>query len=186
MTLLILGVALWWGAHLVKALAPGLRAGIADRLGAGPSRGLFAALIALSVVLMVVGFRAAPVVELWASPPWTRHVNNLLMAIAVLAFATSHSKSRARAWFRHPMLLGVLLWAAAHLLVNGDLGSVVLFGALGVWALVEMAAINARDGDWVRPTGGTLAGDIRLVAISAVVFVVIAAVHAWLGYPALG
>ncbi len=101
MTLLILGVALWWGAHLVKALAPGLRAGIADRLGAGPSRGLFAALIALSVVLMVVGFRAAPVVELWASPPWTRHVNNLLMAIAVLAFATSHSKSRARAWFRH-------------------------------------------------------------------------------------
>lgn len=183
MIVLVLGVVLWSAAHLVKAVAPGCRAGVADRLGAGPARGVFAVLIVLSVVLMVTGYRGAPFVGLWAAPSWGLHLNHLLMVAAVLAVGTSHSKSRARAWFRHPMLLGVVLWAIAHLLVNGDLASLVLFGGIGVWALVEMATINSRDGPWTPPAGGTRAGDIRLVVISAVAFVVIAAVHAWLGYP---
>lgn len=183
MILLVLGVALWWAAHLVRTVAPGLRAGLDARLGTGPARGLFAAAIALAVLLMVIGYRGADFVTLWTPPLWTYHLNNLLMVAAVLLFAVSHSKSRAKGWMRHPMLLAVIVWAVAHLLVNGDLASLVLFGGLGVWAPVQMAAINARDGAWVRPTGGSRAGDIRLVLISAVVFVVIVAVHTWLGYP---
>lgn len=183
MTLLLLGILLWWAAHMVKPLAPEWRASLDARLGAGPATGAFGAVIALAVVLMVIGFRRAPYVELWSSPGWALHVNNLLMVIAVLAFATSHSRSRARAWFRHPMLLAVTLWSVAHLLVNGDAASLLLFGSMGVWSLVEMAAINRRDGPWTPPATGTAKGDIRLVLISAVVFVVIVAVHTWLGYP---
>ncbi|MBP7001214.1 NnrU family protein [Amaricoccus sp.] len=183
MTLLVLGVALWWAAHLVKGVAPGLRADLDARLGPAAARGAFAVALLVSVVLMVIGFRRAEYVGLWASPDWTVHLNNLLMVIAVLAFATAHSKSRARAWLRHPMLLGLVLWAVAHLLVNGDLASLVLFGGLGVWSLVEMAVINRRDGPWIPPATGTRAGDVRLVVISAIVFVVIVAVHTWLGYP---
>jgi uncharacterized membrane protein len=183
MTLLILGLALWSVGHLVKPVAPGFRADLDARFGNGPARGIFAVLLLLSVVLMVLGYRAAPYVGLWSSPSWAVHLNNLLMVVAVLAFAASHSKSRARRWFRHPMLLSVVLWAIAHLLVNGDLASLILFGGLGAWAVASMAALNARDGPWTPPTTGTRAGDIRLVLISAVVFVVIAAIHTWLGYP---
>ena len=76
-----------------------------------------------------------------------------------------------------------MVWAVAHLLVNGDRASLVLFGWMGLWAVAEMALINAREPAWVRPAPGTVAGDVRLVVITLVVFAVIVAVHTWLGYP---
>ncbi len=181
MTLLVLGLLVWTAAHAFKAVAPGPRAELGARLGTGPAKGVFAALIALGLVLMILGYRAAPFVAVWTPPAWTVHLNNLMMLIAVGVFGLSMSKGRSRSWLRHPMLLSVVIWAAAHLLVNGDLASLLLFGGLGVWALAEMALINARDGAWVRPAPGTSAGDLRLIAITLVTFAVIAGVHAWLG-----
>jgi uncharacterized membrane protein len=181
MTLLVLGLLVWSGAHLVKPGAPDVRAAAAERLGAGPAKGLFAALIALGLVLMILGYRAAPFVAVWTPPGWTVHLNNLMMLGAVFVFGMGMSKGRARAWLRHPMLTAVVIWAAAHLLVNGDLASILLFGGLALWALASMAAINRRDGAWVRPAPGPAAGDLRLVAITLVTFALIAAVHAWLG-----
>lgn len=183
MTFLCLGLLLWTGAHMVGTASPALRARLADRLGAGPARGAFAVAILLSVALMAIGYRAAPYVALWTPPAWAVHVNNLLMVAAVFLFAASHSKSRARAWMRHPQLAAAVLWAVAHLMVNGDLASLILFGGIGAWALASMAAINRRDGPWTRPTAGTAKGDVRLVLTSAVMFAVIVAVHTWLGYP---
>jgi uncharacterized membrane protein len=81
------------------------------------------------------------------------------------------------------MLTAVVVWALAHLLVNGDLASLVMFGWLGVWAILDIMLIGAREPNWVRPTGGTVAGDVRWVVISAVVFAVIVTVHTLLGYP---
>jgi uncharacterized membrane protein len=181
MTLLVLGLVVWAVAHGFKAVAPAARAGIAARLGSGPSKGLFAAGIALGLLLMILGYRAAPFVALWTPPAWAVHLNNLLMLAAVFVFGMGMSKGRARAWLRHPMLTAVVIWAAAHLLVNGDLASAILFGGLALWALAEMAAINARDGAWVRPQPGPAAGDLRLVAITVVTFAIVALVHAWLG-----
>lgn len=181
MTLLLIGLAIWCAAHLFKAAAPGVRADLAARLGAGPSRGLFAAAILLGLLLIVLGYRGAPFEAVWTPPAWTVHLNNLMMLIAVGVFGMSMSKGRSRAWLRHPQLTAVSIWAVAHLLVNGDLASILMFGALGFWALAEMALINARDGVWVRPAPGPAMGDVRLAFITVAAFAVIAGLHASLG-----
>ena len=181
MTLLLAGLVLWTLAHLFKPALPDARATLAARLGEKPSKGVVALVIALGLVLIVIGFRQAPVESVWFPPTWTIHLNNLLMLIAVALLGLGHSKSRARAWVRDPMLTGVLVWAIAHLLVNGDVASIVLFGWMGAWALVEMAF--ARRKPATVPPAGSLAGDIRFVVISLVVFAVIVAIHTWLGYP---
>lgn len=183
MTLLIVGLIVWTLAHLAKRGAPGARAALDRSLGAGPARGVMAFLIVLGLVLIIIGFRRAPFVPVYDPPSWAIHVNNLLMVVAVLLVGLGHSKSRARGWLRHPMLTAVAIWAVAHLLVNGDAASLIMFGWLGLWAVADIALINARDPVWVRPAGGTVAGDIRFVVIAVVAFAVIVTVHTLLGYP---
>lgn len=181
MILLVLGLLLWILAHGVKPAAPAMRAGLAARLGAGPARGLFAALILAGLLLMIFGYRGAPYVGLYTPPGWTVHLNNLLMLGSVFLFGMSMSKGRTRAWLRHPQLWAVAVWAVAHLLVNGHLAALLLFGGLGLWSLASMALINARDGAWARPEPGPLKGDLRLVVITLVLYALITAVHGWLG-----
>ncbi|MCG6904463.1 MAG: NnrU family protein [Rhodobacter sp.] len=178
---LFLGLVLWWGAHLFKRLAPARRVAMTDRMGEA-ARGPIAFTILISVVLIVIGFRGSDFVPVYDPPGWGRPVNNILMLIAVALMGLGSSKSRARRLMRHPMLTGFLIWAVAHLLVNGDRDSIIMFGALGLWALVQMVLINRAEPDWQRFEGGSVAGDIRLAVISLVVFAVIAAVHIWLGY----
>jgi len=177
MYLLILGVVLWWATHVFKRLAPAQRAAMGTK-GKGP----IALMILLSVVLMVVGFRGADFVPVYDPPSWGRPVNNLLMIVSVILFGLGSSKSRARKMMRHPMLTGFLIWCVAHLLVNGDRDSIILFAGLGLWSIVQVQLINRAEPKWKRYEGGSVVGDIRLVVISAVVFSVIAAIHIWLGY----
>ncbi len=183
MTLLVVGLVLWTAAHLFKAVLPGPRAALAARMGEKPSKGLMALFIGAGLVLIVIGFRRAPVDSLWFPPLWTVHLNNLLMLVAVALLGLGHSKSRAKRWLRDPMLTAVIVWAVAHLLVNGDTASILMFGWLLLWAVAEIVLERVRQPAWAPPAGGTLAGDLRFVVITLVVFAVIAAVHTWLGYP---
>ncbi len=180
MTLLILGIALWWLAHLFKRLAPGPRAALSARMG-DASKGVIAGALLLSIVLMVIGYRAAPFDPVYTPPAWTRHLNNLMMLISVVLFGLGNSKSRLRGTLRHPMLTGFIVWALAHLLVNGDVASLVLFAGLGLWAPVAMVMINAREPAPEPFTGGSLGGDVRLGVISVVVLIVIGLIHGWVG-----
>lgn len=173
MILLVLGVVLWWAAHLLKRLAPGVRAA----MGEGPGKGAVAVALVLSIVLMTIGYQRAEPVFLWALGDWTWHLNNLLMVFAVALLGAGRSRGRARSLLRHPMLTGVVVWAVAHLLVNGDLASLVLFGGLGAWALVHMQLINAQSGPWVRPEPGPISGDLRLLVIALVLYAAILAAH---------
>lgn len=177
---LILGLALWAAAHIFKRAAPGARAALQERIG-DASKGLFAVAILLSVVLMVIGYRAAPFVPVWTPPAWAVHVNNLLMLASVALFGVGNSKSRLRGRMRHPMLIGFATWCVAHLLVNGDVASMVLWIPLLAWAFLEIALINAREPAPQPFEGGTLAGDVRLAIITVVVFAVIVVIHGWLG-----
>ena len=180
MALLVIGLALWIGAHLFKRLAPGARAELGARLGAGPARGLFAVAIGLSLVLIVLGFRAAPYVAVYTPPAWTVHLNNPLMLIAVFLFGAANAPSRVKTVLRNPMLTGVLVWAIAHLLVNGDLAGLLLFGTMGLWAAASMVLIDtAAPRAPVAPVPAR--ADLRLALISLVVFAVIAGIHVWLG-----
>lgn len=181
MSLLIIGLMLWTVAHFFKRVAPNARAGLNDKLGEGGARGLMTVLILASVVMMVIGYRAAPVDIVYDVPDWGVPVNNTLMLVAVALMGMGSSKGRARSWLRHPMLMGLLVWAAAHLLVNGDLASIVLFNGLAAWALISMSLINLREGPWERPEPGPVSSDVKWLVISAVVFVVIAGLHIWIG-----
>lgn len=182
MPILILGLILWTVSHLFKRVAPGARAA----LGAGPGKMLVTILSLAAVILMVIGYRRAEVDPVYTPLPGMGHLNNLLMLIAVFLVGVPHSKGRVKSMLRHPMLTGVIVWAVAHLLVNGDMASIVLFGWLGVWAVVSMLLINMREG-WARPAPGPLRGDAINLVISLVVYAVIAGIHIWLGHnPFLG
>lgn len=181
MVLLILGLLIWSGAHVFGRAFPDARQALTARLGERPAKGLIAAIVAVSVILMVMGFRNAPFIPVYDPPLWTIHVNNLLMLVAVALVGMGHSKGRARSWFRNPMLMGVTVWALAHVLVNGDMASLILFLGLAAWANVQMAIIKAQEPHWERPAPGTLVGDLRLVVITIAAFAIIAAIHTWLG-----
>lgn len=174
---MILGLLLWSAAHFFKRAMPDLRQSMGD-----PAKGGVAVVLVISIVLMVIGYRSSGYTPLWALGPAALSINNLLMVFAVILIGVGHSKSRLRGKMRHPMLTGVLVWSVAHLLVNGDVQSLILFGGMGLWALAEIFVINASEPKPEPYADGTAAGDIRLLLISAVVFIVIVAIHTWLGY----
>ncbi|SNR46733.1 NnrU family protein [Puniceibacterium sediminis] len=175
MPFLVLGLLLWVGAHIFKRVAPVRRA----ELGTS-GRGLIAALIAAGLVLIILGYRAAAFVPVWNPPAFMVHINNLMMLIAVFVYGMSATTGRLRGKMRHPQLTAVKIWAAAHLLVNGDLASIMLFGTMLAWAVAEVILIN-RAGPWERPEPGPAKKDILLVVITLVMFGVITAIHTWLG-----
>lgn len=182
MTLLILGIAIWFAAHLFKRLAPGGRARLTARFGDG-SKGIVAGVLVLSVVLMVIGYRSADSASLYTPIPGIGHLNNLLMVVAFLMFGAGSTGSWLASRMRHPMLTATKIWAVAHLLVNGDVASVVLFGSMLVWAVVEVIIINRTEPAWT-PDRAKKPGarDLRLVIVWLVMIGVAAAIHIWLGY----
>ncbi|MEM6466085.1 MAG: NnrU family protein [Pseudomonadota bacterium] len=180
MTLLSLGLLMWVAAHTFKRLLPTQRQMLQDKMG-DASKGLFAVVIVVSVLAMIFGYRGAEFVEVYTPPAWGVHLNNLAMIAAIALFGMGKSKGRARAWLRHPMLMGVLVWGLAHLLVNGDMASMILFGGLAAWSVGNMVLINYREGAWTRPEPGPVSGDLRLLAITLVLYGIIAGLHMWLG-----
>jgi len=187
MALLIVGVVLWSVVHFFKRVTPDLREQLDAKMGAGPAKGVISLLLVGSIVLMVIGYRGVDFVSVYAPLAGMGHFNNLLMIIAVVLSGAGNSKGKLRAVMRHPMLLSVVVWSAAHLLVNGDLASLVLFGGLAAWAIIQMLLINRAEGAWLRPQPGPIKGDIKLLVISMVVFAVIVGIHIWLGHnPFLG
>lgn len=181
MALLILGVALWAGAHLFKRLAPAQRAALGDR-----GRGLIALVIIGSVVLMVLGYGRADGAVLWGRHPATVGLNNLLMILSVYLFAASGMKTALARKMRHPMLAAVKTWALAHLLVNGDVQSFILFGGLLGWAVIQMIKINRAAPEWTPPAPAPLKKEIMAVAGTVLVYGAIAMAHLWLGVNPFG
>lgn len=171
--ILIVGVALWWAAHLFKRIAPARR----ETIGRGP----VALAILGSVVLMVIGYRMAPFTNIWYPPSFMVHINNLLVLIGFWMMSPAGKKGRLLAGVRHPMLMGFRMWAFAHLLVNGDLASVILFGGLLAWAVAEVPVINAAEPEWEKRTDGSLAKDAMFFAGTIVLVGVIGYVHGLIG-----
>jgi uncharacterized membrane protein len=148
MRILIVGVILFFGAHLLS-YARGLRAGLIERLGEGPYKGLYSLISAAGLGLIIWGYartRAGPAAAdiLYWPPAWGRHATMLLVLMAMVSFAIYFHRGRLKLWLRHPMSIGVALWALGHLLSNGKVASVVLFGAFLAYALFDIAINTAR------------------------------------------
>ena len=176
------GVLLWSGAHLFKRIAPDARA----RLG-NAGRPLVALLLLGSVVLMTLGYQQASTTVWWGRQTAWVGVNNLLVYLGFYLIAGSQVGARVAGVIRHPQLTAVKLWAVAHLLVNGDSASMLLFGGLLSWAVLEVVIINQQDG---KPQLGkpqpSLSREFVAIAITLFIYGVTAYVHGWLGYPVHG
>lgn len=180
MTLLIAGLILWTFAHYFKRLMPSQRAALGDK-----GKGLVALALLASLLLMIIGYRGAEFIPVWSPPAFFTHINNLLMLIAFFVFGMSATTGRLRGKMRHPMLASVKIWALAHLLVNGDLASIILFGGMLAWAVGSVILINRAE-EWVRPEPGEAKKDVVLVVITLVSFTVTALIHTFLGVSPFG
>lgn len=181
MILLVLGLALWWAAHLLRRLAPGPRLAMGDA-----GKAVIAVVLVASVVLMVIGYRGADVVPLWQPPAFLRHLNNFLMLLAFYLYAASGMKTRITGVIRHPQLTGFKTWAVAHLAVNGDLASVVLFGGLLAWAVVAVITINRSEPRPAPPPPASMGKEIGALVGAVIVMGAVGGIHAWLGYNPFG
>jgi len=179
MTLLILGLILWSGSHYFKRLMPAQRSAMGER-----GKGVVTLGIVAGLILMIIGYRMAAFIPVWNPPAFFTGINNLGMLLAFWVFGSSAAKG-AKAWpaykLRHPQLTAVNIWAAAHLLVNGDLASIILFGGMLAWAVGSVIMINRAEPDWTAPAPAGRATYIRLAVISLVLFSITVGIHIALG-----
>jgi uncharacterized membrane protein len=179
MSLLIAGLVLWTFAHYFKRLMPERRAALGNA-----GKGIVAVAVFVSVGLMILGYKAADFLSVWQPPAFMVHVNNSLMLLAFWVYGSSAAKG-AKAWpaykIRHPQLTAFKIWAFAHLLVNGDLASILLFGGLLLWAVGEVILINKAEPDWTPPEKAGRATVVRLAVITVAIYLGVAGLHIWAG-----
>lgn len=180
MALLILGMLVFAAVHFIPALAPALRTSWQQRFGENGYKGLFSLLLLASFGLLIVGWRGTAPTFLYAPLAELRLPALALLVFAFFLLVISNRPSRLRRIIRHPQLSGVALWGIAHLLLNGDSRSAVLFGGMAVWAVVEIWAINRRDGVWIKSEVPAPSADIVNVLATAVIVAVVMYIHPWL------
>ncbi len=177
MTYLILGLIIFLGAHSLRMVGEGWRTRVRASAGGATFKGVYSVLSILGFVLIVWGFSVArqTPVQLWSPPVAMRHVAALLTLISFILLAAAYVPGNGiKARLHHPMVLGVKVWALAHLLANGNVAHVVLFGSFLVWAIWNFAASRRRD----RLTGVTYPpGKGSATAITVVV-----GIAAWLAF----
>jgi len=178
--LLAIGVLAFAGLHLVKSLAPGLRTQLQQRFTENGYKGIFSLLVLGSMALIVFGWRGAEPQFLYSPLPGLRTAGLALLVLAFLLMVVSARPSRLRRLVRHPQLTGVALWGLAHLLLNGDSRSLLLFGGMLVWAVAEIFAINRRDGVWIKAEAPAPGADIANLVIAGIVVVVLVYIHPWI------
>ncbi|MBS0223830.1 MAG: NnrU family protein [Proteobacteria bacterium] len=179
MMLLIVGLILFLGIHTLTTLR-GPRAVLIDRLGEGGYKGLYSVIAAIGLGLIVWGFgryRADDYVQIWNPPAALRPVVHLLMLFAFVALAATYSPAgKIKGLLRHPMLVAIKAWALAHLLANGDLGALVLFGAFLAWAVYDRIAVKRRGDPGARNMALTW-GDAIAVGVGIVAFIAMFWLH---------
>ena len=178
MSLLILGLAIFFCVH-ASTMARGARAGLVARFGEGTYKGAYSALSLLGIVLVVWGFaqyRGAGLTPLYAPPAFGRHIGPPLLLVSFILVAAANMKpGYIKSSLQHPFLVGIGLWAIAHLLMNGDQGGLLLFGAFLVYVVIDLVASFARGPrtmgppDWRNDARAVVGG---LVILLLFVFVV--------------
>jgi uncharacterized membrane protein len=185
MLVLILGLVIFLGVHSIRIFADDWRSAQIARYGERGWKGRFAIASGVGLVLIVWGYGIARghAVQLWVPPIGARHLTGVFTAIAFVLLAAAHVPgNRIKSLVGHPMLAGVMAWAVGHLLANGTLNAIVLFGAFFVWALVDFIASRARDqkAGVGYPTGG-VRGNAIAIGSGLVAWAVFALfLHSWL------
>jgi uncharacterized membrane protein len=167
LSVMILGLVVFFGIHLVSTRRP-LRTELIARFGESPYKLGYTVVSAIGLALIIWGFasyRATGWIDVWTPPKAMRHIAVGLMLPAVIMVAAAYLRGRIYTTLKHPMLAGVKLWALAHLLANGDLGSIILFGSFLAWAVYDRISLKHRldAGGPPIPVGGPLNDGLAVV-----------------------
>jgi uncharacterized membrane protein len=179
MTLLLIGLVLFLGIHSASIVAESWRQRTMRRLGMGPWKGLYALISLVGFVLIVYGYAAArqqPIV-VYTPPVWTRHLALLLMLPVFPLLFAAYLPGRIKATLKHPMLVATKLWALAHLLANGTLADVLLFGGFLAWAVADRISFKKRSQPDLRTAPPSKYNDVIAVVLGLVAY---AAFTKWL------
>jgi uncharacterized membrane protein len=144
--IMIIGLAMFFGVHTLTTMRS-QRAALIARTGEVTYKVVYSLLSLVAIALIAYGFsryRAAGMIEVWDPPRWLRHVNNLLLWPAFICIAAAYIPGDIKRVLKHPMLVGIKLWAFGHLLANGDLGSMILFGSFLAWAVYDRITLKRR------------------------------------------
>ena len=185
MTVLILGLIIFIGVHLVPTSQPA-RAGLTSKLGEGGYKGAFSVASLIGFLLIVWGMGlargSAADVHLWTPPAWTKHIAFALMwpafVLLVAAYVPSHIRDKAK----HPMLASIKVWALAHLIANGNLSGLLLFGGFLAWAVYDRISVKKRSA--LGPLGARHGGVVQDVIVVVVGTLAYLAMFRW-GHPLL-
>jgi uncharacterized membrane protein len=178
MLVLLLGLVLFLGVHSTRIVAEGWRTGMLAKLGEKGWKGAYSLASLVGFVLIVGGYslaRQQPVV-LWSPPVATRHIAGLLMLVSFILLSAAYVPGNGiKSKLRHPMVLGVKVWALAHLLSNGNLADVLLFGSFLVWSVLSFRAARGRDrAAGLVGTAGKLSATLATVGVGIVAWAVFA------------
>ena len=187
MFILALGIILFLGVHSLPTF-PAARAGLAARIGRERYKGLHALLALVGLILIVWGFaryRQTGEIALWTPIEGARHAAIALMWLALVSLALVNpapgrriaAPSRVRGWIKHPLLTAVMLWAAAHLVANGDAGSVLLFGAFFVWTIYDRVSVTRRGDPGAAPSAVFTRADALAVAVGTLLWAALIFLH---------
>jgi uncharacterized membrane protein len=172
MLTLVLGLILFLGMHSTRVFADGWRSGMVARMGPLPWKAMYALVSILGFIVLVWGFRMArqDTLVLWTSPAWMKHVTAVLMMVSFVLLAAAYvPRNSIKARLHHPMVLGVKVWALAHLLSVGVAADVLLFGAFLLWAVLSFRAARQRDrANHTAYPPGTAIGTAITVAVGLV------------------
>ncbi len=182
MTVFVLGLIIFFAMHLVPTLLPGLREKAIDKIGPMPWKGIYALVSLIGLVLIVRGWSQfrPDATDVYTPPEWGAYANALLSWIAFVLFSIPRSKpGRILVIVKHPMLVGTIYWSVGHLLANGDMASVLLFGSFLAFAFIDRVA-QAIKGD---PSHQFVShrGDITGIIFGTILYVIFVGwVHVWL------
>lgn len=173
MTLLITGLVLFFGVHSISIIAPAARDRWAAAMGQNAWRGLYSLLSLAGFVLLVMGYGAArqEPQPLYFPPTWLRHVSFLLMLPVFPLILAAFLPGKIKAKLKHPMLAAVKIWALAHLLANGMLADVLLFGGFLVWAVADRISFKRRVARPVNTLAPSLRNDMLAIVLGLAAYV---------------
>lgn len=191
LAVLVIGLVVFIGTHVFVTRRKA-RAALIARIGEWPYRALFALVSIAGIVLIAWGFaqyRADGIIPVWTPPSWTRHITVALVWPAIILVTAAYIPGDIKRTLKHPMLAGVKLWAVAHLISNGDLGGIILFGAVLAWAVYDRITLKHRKdaGAPPIPVGGTK-NDIIAIVVGTIIYLALGFVFhpIVIGVPAFG
>jgi uncharacterized membrane protein len=191
LAVLIVGLVVFIGSHVFVTQRTA-RAALIARIGELPYKALFALVALASLVLIVWGFadyRTEGYIQVWVPPTWMRHITVALVWPAIIFATAAYIPGDLKRTLKHPLLVGVKLWALAHLLSNGDLGGIILFGSILAWAVYDRITLKRRTdpGAPPIPVGGRR-NDIIAIVVGTILYLALGLVFhpLFIGIPVFG